>query len=371
MKILPVKNSVFKGKAVYYNAYSMGVNGIKQMSEYHPDSAIEKVIDNRHSVPKDMVYFASPMEFVSNDLKSKFDYIVYDNEPSYPALEEIKKNYLEKNRTNYRKIFENIRDYYYRREMGGHASSNEAKYQQWQAAECIRLYDKAGDLRYKKETAEDEIKNMKSEKIHIMSGIASTKKELDSQKNIKRALELQIKNLRILLSPNAENEYNKVRAISNENALYSVIEARVVDTVHKRQMKESLEKTAYYNEGREAYPYDGLKYGKYADTVRIYSSVKQLMEMGYCLAIHKGISQKNNISITDTIARFEDILKESNQFIGELNGYIEELESKVTSLDSEIKNKTSFIEGCKEKLEPLFEEFQKYYLKQGIKVIKK
>ena len=77
------------------------------------------------------------------------------------------------------------------------------------------------------------------------------------------------------------------------------------------------------------------------------------------------------LEMDKTIAKFENILNDSKQTISEMQNYVEELIQKSNQVDSQIKTKNSFIEECKRKLEPLFEELANFYKKQGIKVIKK
>lgn len=370
MKILPINKTNFNGRTVSYPS-NTGSDGIKMMQGFYPDSTIEKTLGVSHKVPKGSVYFADPMEFVSNDMKNNVDFVVYDNEPAYPAIEDIGKNYLDKNRTNYREKFERVRDYFYRREMGGHANTNEAKYQQWQAAECIRLYDKAGDLRYKKETTEDELKDIQKEKFSIRAGIANTRRELDAQIQLKRSVELHLKNLRKILEQGNSDSLFKSRAMTNEKVLYSAASARVNDDLHKRQMQKSLENTAYYNEGIEAYPYDKIKYGKYTGTVRVYTSIKEQMEKAYCIGPQIGRTGMHKNCINETIKAFEEILAENASLMDEMTSYIGELRGKINAFDEKVTQKESFIESCKEKLAPLFEELKAYYLKQGIKSVKR
>lgn len=162
MKIIPIKNSAnianFKGKMDIYDRERPFVIA---HPDYHPDSTMEKFLGKYHDNRTGKIYFADPMEPITDEIKKEADYIVYDNEPAYPDVnEEISKNYFGSERVNYKAQFENIKNYYHRRELAGWADKAEAQYQQWQASECIRLYDKAGGLRYDKECLEDKINNI-------------------------------------------------------------------------------------------------------------------------------------------------------------------------------------------------------------------
>lgn len=195
MRIFSIKNNAttkgqqnFKGKYDFY----LGAKPFFTVNkDYHPNSSVEKTLDVYHNNKTGKIYYADPMEPVSDETKNNADYIVYDNEPAYPDVNnEISKNYFGTERVNYRTQFERIRDYFYRREQGGWADKAEAQYQQWQAAECIRLYDEAGDLRYRKETLEDKIKNLNDKikqtenSINLTNDLIAQKKaELNALKN--------------------------------------------------------------------------------------------------------------------------------------------------------------------------------------------
>ncbi len=164
MKISPISitnysKNTFKGHEEAYS-YSRGVHSLEDSIHWHKNSSIDKTLGSYHLNQTGRAYYADPLEPITDAIRDRVDYIVYDNEPSYPRIEDVETNYLGKNRTNYRNDFEEVRNYYYRREMAGHADKAEAQYQQWQAAECTGFYDRAGNARYRKENLEDGIENI-------------------------------------------------------------------------------------------------------------------------------------------------------------------------------------------------------------------
>ena len=370
MKISPINSTTFTGREIYYLSTN-GEEGLKKVKGYYQNSSVEKTLGKDHSYPKNKAYFADPMEFVRQDIKDRVDFVVYDNEPSYPKIEDVKKNYLENNRTDYRKQFEDIREYYYRREMGGFDDINKAKYQQWQAAECTGIYDKAGDLRYKKEITEDEVKALKAERTELQTGIESTQKELKSQKLLNNTLESHIKNLKAMSKP-----YEALNDISGkgadvENILYTTANTRVNYAKAQEEYIKQLENSDYYNNGKEAYPQDAPKYAKYENTTKTYEAVQKNMEKAFNIGKTKNGLKKQANLLQKTISEFETILNENVKTISDMQEYIKELTTKAVATDSKIKERTAFIDTCKEKLKPLFEELANFYKKQGIKVIKK
>ncbi len=99
---------------------------IKKSSSYYPNSSIENTAKYRTGYETKRVYFADPEEVVPDQTKKDFDYIVYDNRPVYPRLEDVKKNYFgydyipsyywdcNDSAINYGEYFETIADYYQR-----------------------------------------------------------------------------------------------------------------------------------------------------------------------------------------------------------------------------------------------------------------
>ena len=203
-------------------------------------------------------YFADPLEPISDAIKEKADYIVYDNEPAYPEINEVSKNYFGTQRKNYRDDFEEVRQYYYRREMGGFADKADAKYQQWQAAECTRMYDNAGDLRYKKETAEDEVKNLSTKKEKILSGISNTEQELRAQQDLKVNIDKHITDLEKLEKPYKELGQLASDGAINEQSMYGAAAVRM----HNKQDKT-------------------LEYGKYQNTPETYKNITSEKDQAY------------------------------------------------------------------------------------------
>ena len=308
MQIFPTRgvtnsyNTSFKG--VFSNYYSIG--SLQNNDYWHKNSSLDKTLGSYHANPTYKAYYADPMEYVPDSIKEKVDYVVYDNEPAYPDVnEEVSKNYFGTQRKNYKKDFEEIRQYYYRREMGGHADKAEAQYQQWQAAECVRLYDKAGDLRYKKETAEDEI----------------------------HALEAEIKNASDIELP-----------------------------VNKKLLKQEKETEARLSGKIDTLNQKDAKYAELKQIINDGADVSTEEEKTFI------VSQINKTKRNLMSAQNE--LNECRSRIKSLESYITGFPKWLQGKQNEIKAKQSAIEGFKAKLIPLFDELKNFYIKQGIKVIK-
>lgn len=213
MKISPIKSFTnfskpsFKGMETDYVKYR-GEDSLKESKFWHKNSSIDKTLGSYHSNQTGRVYYASPLEPVSDAIKDRVDYVVYDNEPAYPKIDDIEKNYLGNNRKNYREDFEEVRNYYYRREMGGYANKADAQYQQWQAAECTGFYDRAGDARFRKECLEDSIKNIEKDII------IKQKENLEISESVKNTIEAKQ-----LLEKKQENYLAKNKKYAELNLL--------------------------------------------------------------------------------------------------------------------------------------------------------
>ena len=158
MKISPISSTLSKPNFKGQFAYNYNESTLKNNKLWQKNSSVEQTLGAYHVNKTSQAYFADPMEPISDAIKERADYIVYDNEPAYPEIDEVSKNYFGTQRVDYNEDYKAIRNYYYRREMGGFADIADAKYQQWQADACIQMYDKGGHLRWLKETAEDEVK---------------------------------------------------------------------------------------------------------------------------------------------------------------------------------------------------------------------
>ena len=177
---------------------------------FHPDSVVEKTLDAIHKDRTGKIYFADPMEPISDEMKKNVDYVVYDNEPSYPDIEkDLEKEYFSKSTKNNRQQFENINKYFARREKGGWSDNQYAQYQQWQSSECIKIYDKAKTLITERNTLEDAIKY---EQIKIKEAKNSQNLIKDFLKSNFERLE-KAKKLTENTSEEKENKYNKILSI--------------------------------------------------------------------------------------------------------------------------------------------------------------
>lgn len=314
MRIFPVKcytqnqnqQKAFKGQTKYldvsHGMYNSTVNVIDYKPQYpsgnwehyfknndcsellknRPYASVEKTLGEYHSFPSREIYYADPKEEISTALKDKMDYIIYDNEPPYPLAEgEVSENYFGTERVDYAKQYAEIRDYYYRLEMADTKTAEEyrrkiladvdvndskekyeyykkrievSKYQQAQAQKCIDIYNEGGDLRYKKETAEDKISRIKSE-------ISSLQYEVDRKKTALKNYQalLKTKEAESQLIDSSLAAYTKLKTLRDrrkdmEAKEYNFIGEYLCDTQakasflddYKQKLRESIQETKLF-----------------------------------------------------------------------------------------------------------------------------
>ncbi len=110
----------------------------------YANSSIERTNNNYTT---NRVYFADPEEVVSEQTKHDHDFIVYDNQPKYPRLEEVKENYFNENRNanNYGQNFKTLAEYYYRLEL---ADKKELQKLMEEKANFQHEYDISADYKH-------------------------------------------------------------------------------------------------------------------------------------------------------------------------------------------------------------------------------
>ena len=356
MKIFPVKGytskstTAFQGHTKYFGVdrygdvelklYKTSIPNLSQdeselvLSYAYPNSTVEKTLDTFHSKPTGAVYYADPLESISDKLREQVDYVVYDNEPEYPKVNgEVSENYFGTKRINYGKKYGEIRDYYYRLEMADAREAEKykrnilagidvenskekmdyyndriakSKYQQWQAAECINIYEKGNSLRAKKESLEDSIRYFENE-------IQRNEEELPKKKAaLKEASEKS----------------------AEEQAVYDLLELKrkyvnKAVALNKRLAEKNPASQAVYQE-----------------------ELENINNMLYALKNDEG---KQRVAILSLKEKIENCKK-----------FISSFPRRIATLRKKIKANETQIEEVKAKLIPIFDELKNFYAKQKI-----
>ena len=95
MKISPISSTLSKPNFKGQFAYNYNESTLKNNKLWQKNSSVEQTLGAYHVNKTSQAYFADPMEPISDAIKEKVDYVVYDNEPAYPEIDEVSKNYSE------------------------------------------------------------------------------------------------------------------------------------------------------------------------------------------------------------------------------------------------------------------------------------
>lgn len=208
---------------------------------FYPDSTVEKTLDTVHHTKTGKIYFADPMEPINDEIKNSVDYVVYDNEPSYPDIKkDLENEYIGKKSTkNNRQQFVNINKYFARREKGGWSDNEYAKYQQWQSAECIKIYDKAKTLISERDSLQNTIKYEQSKFKDAQNSISLTRDFLESSlERLENAKKLPENTL-----AKKEEKYQKILSIQDRIInLYKEKERLEASSVSKTNLIQDITK---------------------------------------------------------------------------------------------------------------------------------
>ena len=291
-----------------------GSEEFAKLEHPNPNPEVEKTLGAFRATPAKTVYWADPLENVSDRIKSEHDYVVYDHEPSYPKVnEEVSKRYFADERHDFGEDFAHVRDYYYRLQMADDRNFDRWRipadqYQQWQAAECLNIYQQAEPLLKEKDSQHDTIKSLATR----LEGLPQEIEEND-------------KKLRILSVVKAESEDN-VKLIKE-----------------KENLRTRVEELATNKEN-----------GEYAQILmaREYEVFKQT----------KNSDEKYLKNELEKIKNIEEEIKKCE--IAKI-----ELPKLFDSIPVSIKACEAKIADLKAQLIPHFDKLKNFYAKQGIRII--
>ncbi len=358
MRILPING--YSSKLSFQGSYANYTfeENIKKDNNWHPASSLQQTLGEFRNKPSGKVYFASPMEPISEKIKESVDFIVYDNEPNYPAIDEVGLNYFNNYRKDFKKDFEELKNYYDRRAYAGFSNTEEARANSDKAQKCIEMYDKGGHLRYLKEQAEDEIVRLQEDNNEISKGAEAAQKELESQNAMKLALEKQIANLEKMKSPYDNLIKNAEKGSINEDAMYTAAGIRAQKVNYFAQNQD----TKFAN-----------KYERYSINItpNTYKEISEENSISYKMSKAKENAQKEFKKLEKTITDFKSIKNGCTQTINEIKNYIQTLQNKILENNKKIAEKNTLIDNCKSKLIPIFDELKYFYSSQGIQGVKK
>ena len=201
MQISSINKVGFKGQTKYLSCdsegnykkiaeYSYGTSsfgdtrGLKEFIQQrtYPYASVEETIGNLHNNKTYKIYIADPKEVVDKSIKVSHDYIVYDNEPTFP---DVRGKYFTPKYGNLDKEFQNVLEYFKRMENTAVHVRDEviAKRSQELAKACKTIFDESSDLREEEQDLKLQIQQ-KSDKIEeIKLNAEKFQRELNIKKS--------------------------------------------------------------------------------------------------------------------------------------------------------------------------------------------
>ena len=161
MKILPINinytNCTFKGYIVEDDINGFTHKGAAIQSGRRIQNTVGKFRKN----PSGKIYYADPLEVVSDKIRENVDFVVYDDEPKFPDINnDISKLYFYNPERDYYDEIDKFRQYFYRLEMSESKTVAGYEQQYWNNNKSEAIREKidyhrthVADAKYNQETA--------------------------------------------------------------------------------------------------------------------------------------------------------------------------------------------------------------------------
>lgn len=337
----------------------------------------EKTRDSFHSKETGLIYYADPMEQVSDSIREKVDYVFYDVEPKFPDIEyQTSKIYFFPPNTDhesFRDKVEDFRQYFYRLEMAdrkvlpqygvgekaNYYSSRiaDAQYNQETAAGCEHIYDEAFDLICKKNTTYYQIGSIQDLIKQRNLEIPKAEKELEQRKQLGKILEAKIASLKTKQA--AYLKFDK----SLESSLTQ-------DETNLAFTKEAIE----YNTANHPHT---QSFFSFTDFLARPISTEGYKNVNSQLSDDNSFEQKEKSQIASNLKRlqaslnkYEKELENNTIYLKKVGDYLKDLPSIIKNLEKELVETKALYERTKAELIPHFDKLKNYFHSRGIRVIR-
>ena len=395
MRISPIKSSTnfskpaFKGYMVEEKGHYYGTPETHKWAAEHTGRRMEKTLDSFHKNITGKIYYADPLEKVNDNLREMVDYVVYDDEPKFPDINnEVSKLYFgtDGDKWEIQKRFKDSKDYFYRLEMADSktvgeyeqkawndfdrensrrnaeyfkAHVNDAKYNQETIANCEAILQESDGLRYKKDRLAYEIGNIKDSIKHSEADIPRAEMELNHRTEIDKMLAEKVKNLQ-----ERKNNYTKILEQLEKN------ETNDAATLN------SLDKLAQINsEGHEeinrtkTYTYNNFI--SESEASENFKETKSIFEKNMSKeASEKNVVLENIEKLTKSIGEFTKKAEENQAYIKKISDYIKALPQIIADKNKDLANHNQQFEKVKANLIPYFDKLKNYFYSRGLKTIR-
>lgn len=377
MRILPVQNQ----KAIKPNFRGYFVDDFGYQDQHlktakNSGRRMEETIGTFHPYWTKKIYYADPLEQVSDFIKERADYIVYDDEPAlFDVDNKVSKMYFfpseQSAHDEYLDNLKKSREYFYRIEMmdqkavKGYANDAEkvayfqahikdAQYNQETIATAENIFKEAlpkiqekNHYYFRAGIIEGDIQNRTAE-------ISKAEHELKQREEMQAILKSKVDNLEA-----KKSEYE---------ALLQVLEKD--ETINSSGIRTSKENYDYNYKNH-------ILYNNYTENLSKPVSIEHYNK--YNRQFKKDLEiEKEELNIIKSqfervktqLNKYKEFLKQNDLILQKVGQYKNELPAIIEGLKQELARKTALFEKAKSELIPKFEHLKNYLLSRGIRTIK-
>ena len=390
MKVTPISRSTsFKGIMTDYQIIK-GAGDLRNNSHWHNNASVENTVGAFHQNYTGKVYFADPLEPVSDRIKETADYIVHDREPRFPDMDrEVSKLYFfPQNRSNKEKELASdinkYREYFYRLEMADSKTVGEYERQAWYNNDPAKAREKAdyfkahvNDAKYNQETSAaclgilEESKPMRDKKDAIYSEIEALeelikKREADLPKS-KTEL-AQRKALEGVIA-------DRLAALDVKERLYSGLEENLKTSSKTNSAGVKITAQALeYNDRHHSYADRGAVFKEFLAkpvSTEAYASVNKALTNAELIEKEEAAKVKSGLkAIRETKEFYTQEAGKNKDYIKKIEQYVKELPGIIDKLERDLALKKHDFEKIKADLIPHFDKLKNYFYSRGLRNIR-
>ena len=395
MKILPINRY---SKRPVFSGYVVEDRAPYGYPRTHLDAALrtgrryQKTLESFHDDVKNKIYYADPLEKITDALREQVDYIFYDDEPPFPDIEkDVSKVYFSEPNyptgydiSSYQEKVNNYREYFYRMEMADSKFVGDYTQKLWHnidvndSKEKIDYYNaRIADSKYNQETA---------------TGCVSIMEEAKGKLSYKSQISRQIWSLGDNIKERKKDVVKADKELEHRNQFNTLLETKL-GNLKKRQktydaqlkLLNSAEKITengltstenIINYNRENLPYSG-SFFTYTEFL-----ARPEAEIGYRTANehlkNDKINDKKELNfiqskieeIKNSIESYTTQIAENEVYIKKISDYKIELPKIIKSLEDNLKNKQDEYKKVQAELIPYFDKLKNYFFSRGLRQVK-
>ena len=391
MRISPIKSSTnfskpaVKGYTIEGYGYSHGHLHAAENS----GRRIEKTLGGFHNDITGKIYYTDPLEKVNDNLREMVDYVVYDDEPKFPDINnEVSKLYFgtDGDQWEIKKRFKDSKDYFYRLEMADSktvgeyeqkvwnnidkensrrnaeyfkAHVNDAKYNQETIANCEAILKESDDLRNKKNNIALNISSIKNSIKHCEADIPRAEMELNHRTEIDKMLAEKVKNLQ-----ERKNNYTKILEQLEKNETNDAATLNSLDKLAQINSEghEEINRTKAYTYNNFISEYEASENFKETKSIFEKNMSKEASE--------KNVIIENIEKLTKSISEFTERTEKNQAYIKKISDYIKALPKLIAERNNDLVKNTQEFEKVKADLIPYFDKLKNYFYSRGLRTIR-